>query len=121
MDQAAIQELGLPNSFQAVQDQVSRADARGCRFTRCLLMAWDFSAEPDFEVKLDWVRAFVASEIEPLDLVFSKGVARYRSHPVFERHVRPLQQQVKDHGLWACHLGPELGGLGYGQVKLALL
>jgi acyl-CoA dehydrogenase len=24
-------------------------------------------------------------------------------------------------GLWACHLGPELGGLGYGQLKLALL
>jgi acyl-CoA dehydrogenase len=34
---------------------------------------------------------------------------------------RPLQQQVRDRGLWACHLGPELGGAGYGQVKLALL
>ena len=28
---------------------------------------------------------------------------------------------MKDHGLWACHLGPELGGQGYGQLKLALL
>ncbi|MEZ5229230.1 MAG: acyl-CoA dehydrogenase family protein [Acidimicrobiales bacterium] len=35
--------------------------------------------------------------------------------------MKPLQQQVKDAGLWACHLGPELGGQGYGQVKLALL
>ena len=25
------------------------------------------------------------------------------------------------HKLWACHLGPELGGPGYGQVKLALV
>ena len=35
--------------------------------------------------------------------------------------LRPLQQQVRDHGLWAAHLKPELGGQGYGQVKLALL
>ena len=35
--------------------------------------------------------------------------------------LRPLQQQVKDQGLWAAHLGPELGGRGFGQVKLALL
>ena len=24
-------------------------------------------------------------------------------------------------GLWATHLGPELGGQGYGQLKLALI
>jgi acyl-CoA dehydrogenase len=35
--------------------------------------------------------------------------------------IKPLQQTVRDHQLWACHLGPELGGPGYGQVKLALL
>jgi hypothetical protein len=28
---------------------------------------------------------------------------------------------TKAQKLWACHLGPELGGQGYGQVKLALL
>jgi acyl-CoA dehydrogenase len=28
---------------------------------------------------------------------------------------------VKAQGLWACHLGPELGGPGYGQLKLALM
>ncbi len=32
--------------------------------------------------------------------------------------VDPLKQQVRDRKLWACHLGPELGGEGYGQVKL---
>src|SRR5690606_30861474 len=35
--------------------------------------------------------------------------------------LRPLQAKVKEQGLWACHLGPELGGAGYGQVKLALM
>ena len=33
----------------------------------------------------------------------------------------PLQQQVRDKGLWACHLGPELGGPGMGQFKLACM
>jgi acyl-CoA dehydrogenase len=39
----------------------------------------------------------------------------------YQKAVRPLQAKVKAQGLWACHLGPELGGQGYGQVKLALM
>ena len=35
--------------------------------------------------------------------------------------LKPLQQKVREQKLWACHLGPELGGQGYGQVKLALM
>src|SRR5690606_27591229 len=35
--------------------------------------------------------------------------------------IKPLQQKVREKGLWATHLPPELGGLGEGQVKLALL
>ena len=35
--------------------------------------------------------------------------------------IPPLQEVVKERGLWATHLGPHLGGPGYGQVKLALL
>ena len=41
--------------------------------------------------------------------------------PTLERIVRPLQQRVREQELWACHLGPELGGPGYGQLKLALM
>src|SRR5690606_16489706 len=41
--------------------------------------------------------------------------------PRFTKLVRPLQQIVKERQLWACHLGPELGGPGFGQVKLALM
>ena len=33
----------------------------------------------------------------------------------------PLREKVKEQGLWACHLGPELGGQGFGQLKLALM
>ena len=33
----------------------------------------------------------------------------------------PLKRIVREQGLWACHLGPELGGAGYGQLKLGLM
>src|SRR5207249_11164753 len=35
--------------------------------------------------------------------------------------IDPLKEEVRRRGLWATHLGPELGGQGYGQLKLALL
>ena len=35
--------------------------------------------------------------------------------------IDPLKDEVRRKGLWASHLGPELGGQGYGQLKLALL
>jgi acyl-CoA dehydrogenase len=77
-------------------------------------MAWDFSTEPEFEAKLEWMRAFVRDEIFPLETL---GL----DHPTFLRAVRPLQEQVKQQGLWAAHLPPELGGGGFGQVKLGLM
>ena len=42
-------------------------------------------------------------------------------NPRNQKLVRPLQAEVKKHKLWACHLGPELGGPGYGQLKLGLM
>ncbi len=82
-------------------------------------MSWDFETEADFQEKLDWVDQFVREEVEPLDMILDDPYDK--SDAVAMGIVKPLQQQVKDAGLWACHLGPELGGQGYGQVKLALL
>jgi acyl-CoA dehydrogenase len=85
-------------------------------------MAWDFETEPDFQQKLDWMDAFVRDEIEPIDLAFRDTGSPYdRKNPVFRKITAPLKDEVKRQGLWACHLGPELGGKGYGQVKLALM
>jgi acyl-CoA dehydrogenase len=81
---------------------------------------WDFSTEPEFQAKLDWTAAFVREEIEPLDLVLSDRTYRPQDDQI-RAIVKPLQQRVRDEGLWASHLGPELGGQGFGQVKLALL
>lgn len=82
-------------------------------------MAWDFETEPEFQKELDWVDAFVRAEVEPLDHVL--GSPYEVQDPKRNALVRPLQAEVKKRGLWACHLGPELGGKGYGQVKLGLL
>src|SRR5215210_4929649 len=79
-------------------------------------MAWDFSTEPEFQEQLDWMRAFVREEIWPIETVFEE-----LGQPRFERAVAPLQDQVKERGLWAAHLPPELGGQGFGQVKLGLM
>ena len=82
-------------------------------------MAWDFETEPEFQQKLDWINDFVRREVEPLDLVIH-NVWDVRD-PVRNKLIRPLQDEVRRQDLWACNLGPELGGAGYGQLKLALM
>ena len=80
---------------------------------------WDFETDPEYQAKLDWVEEFMVDELEPLDLVALDPYDKKNAETMTV--LRPLQQQVRDHGLWAAHLKPELGGQGYGQVKLALL
>ena len=77
-------------------------------------MAWDFATEPEFEEKLVWMRQFVREEIFPLETL---GL----DYDEMLRVIRPLQDQVKERGLWAAHLPPALGGMGYGQVRLGLM
>jgi acyl-CoA dehydrogenase len=83
---------------------------------------WNFQTDPEFQVKLDWMLDFVKRECEPLDYRFPGHGAPYDTgHAEARAAIRPLQSIVKAQGLWACHLGPELGGPGYGQLKLALM
>ncbi len=82
-------------------------------------VAWDFSTEPEFQEQLDWVEHFCRTEIEPLDLVFPG--AAWSRNPKAKALADPLKQQVKDRGLWALFLDEDLGGPGFGQLKLALL
>jgi acyl-CoA dehydrogenase len=82
-------------------------------------MGWDFSTEPEFQKKLDWVEEFCKNEVEPLDLIFPYAV-RSRD-PKIKALVKPLQDQVKEQGLWALFLDEDLGGPGFGQLKLGLI
>jgi acyl-CoA dehydrogenase len=79
-------------------------------------MPWDFSTDPDFQEQLDWMAQFVRDEIWPLETLVAE-----LDQPALERIYEPLQQTVKDRGLWAAHLDPELGGQGFGQLKLGLM
>lgn len=82
-------------------------------------MSWDFSTDPEYAAQLSWVEEFVRNECEPLDLIIKES--HDLRDPVRQALIPPLQEVVKARGLWATHLGPELDGPGYGQVKLALL
>lgn len=82
-------------------------------------MAWDFETDPAFQKELDWIDEFVRSEVEPLAHVIES--AYDTKDPKRNKLIKPLQAEVRKRKLWACHLGPELGGQGYGQVKLALM
>ena len=79
-------------------------------------MAWDFSTEPEFQTRLDWMEEFVRREIWPLESVLAD-----LSDDGLRRAIAPLSEEVKARGLWAAHLPPELGGQGFGQVKLGLM
>jgi acyl-CoA dehydrogenase len=79
-------------------------------------MAWDFSTDPEFQQQLDWMREFVREELWPLETI-----APELDQAGLDRVYAPLQERVKERGLWAAHLPPELGGQGFGQVKLGLM
>jgi acyl-CoA dehydrogenase len=62
------------------------------------------------------MRDFVRDEIWPIETI---------EHEIgqeeLDRIYAPLHARVKERGLWAAHLPPELGGQGFGQVKLGLM
>lgn len=82
-------------------------------------MSWDFETEPEYQAKMDWANQFVREKVEPLDYVLDDP--SNKSDQRAAAIVAPLHAEVRAQGLWATHLDPELGGQGYGQVKLALL
>jgi acyl-CoA dehydrogenase len=77
-------------------------------------MAWDFHTDDAFERQLEWMRGFVREQVYPLETL----ELDWKS---YREAIKPLMAEVKRRGLWAAHLSPELGGQGFGQVKLALM
>eukprot|EP01041_Mallomonas_annulata_P030623 gene30624-52798_t len=66
------------------------------------------------------MRDFVREEIIPLETLAHEWRTP-EGRQVFMKLVAPLKEQVKAQGLWAAHLPPDMGGLGFGQVKLGLM
>jgi acyl-CoA dehydrogenase len=77
-------------------------------------MGWEFSTDAEYQSKLDWALGFVQDQVYPLETLELDDVS-------FRERIAPLQARVKEAGLWAAHLDAELGGQGFGQLKLGLL
>ena len=77
-------------------------------------VSWDFSPDPVFQSKLEWISSFVNDELIPLE-----PLAQEVSEERWQHILEPLKDQVREQGLWACHLEQNLGGQGFGQLALA--
>src|SRR4029079_6791722 len=77
---------------------------------------WDFETEPEFQEKLDWMRSFIDE-----NLVALEPIAHELPVDEWTAVKKSLQDEVKARGLWGGFLDPELGGQGFGQLKLALM
>src|SRR6476469_8719937 len=62
------------------------------------------------------MRRFVREEVWPIEAVEDRV-----TQADLDRINAPLQAEVRQQGLWAAHLPPDLGGQGFGQVKLGLM
>ncbi len=62
------------------------------------------------------MREFIDTQLIPLEPIYDQ--LPRDEWRVVEAH---LQNQVKERGLWGVFLDPELGGAGFGQLKLALM
>jgi acyl-CoA dehydrogenase len=86
-------------------------------------MAWDFTTEPEFAELLEWAESFVTDKVYKVDALWPHDNYKPTADLTAEQRavIGPLKAEVRKRGLWACHLGPELGGQGDGQLKLAML
>jgi acyl-CoA dehydrogenase len=79
-------------------------------------MAWEFETDHEFQQQLDWMNEVVRSQIWPLE-PFAADLAPEQ----LDRALEGVKGEAKERGLWAAHLPPELGGSGFGQVRLGLM
>jgi len=84
----------------------------------------DFSLTPEQERLRALTRQVMEEYVYPAEreLVDAPPDAERRFYPgIPDRVLRPIQQKVKELGLWAPHMPVEVGGMGIGVVGLALM
>jgi len=83
----------------------------------------DFSIDPAFQSKLDWMDQFVREKVYPLEYLYDydKDAPYDTGNAPLRRIIRHLQAEVQAQGLWAAHLPEHLGGSGFGAVKLTYM
>lgn len=83
----------------------------------------DFTIEPEFQAKLDWMEEFVREKVYPLEYLYDydKDAPYDTRNAGLRKIIRHLQKEVQAQGMWAAHLPRHLGGSGFGAVKLTYL
>ncbi|HZG73395.1 MAG TPA: acyl-CoA dehydrogenase family protein, partial [Chondromyces sp.] len=76
---------------------------------------YNFSSTAEQQTMVEKATAFMKEYVYPNE----KYMVPHRGLP--EDILKPLQQKVKDMGLWAAHMPKEAGGTGMGFVSLGLL
>jgi acyl-CoA dehydrogenase len=76
---------------------------------------YNFSPSSEQKEMIEKATAFMEEYVYPNE----KHMIPHRGLP--PEILKPLQQKVKDMGLWAAHMPKEAGGAGLGLVSLALL
>ncbi|MFJ7308906.1 acyl-CoA dehydrogenase family protein [Peribacillus frigoritolerans] len=76
---------------------------------------FDFSPTSQQQEMIEKATAFMEEYVYPNE----KYMVPHRGLP--DQILKPLQQKVKDLGLWAGHMPKEVGGMGMGFVSLGLL
>jgi acyl-CoA dehydrogenase len=105
--------------WSPVTSRLDRGIQRRAQESKETTMAW-ISKRPEYQKVLAGPTSSSARESSHSDLAFP----HLQFVPLNDKRrkvIDPLKEEVRRKGLWATHLGPELGGQGYGQLKLALL
>ncbi|WP_078428646.1 acyl-CoA dehydrogenase family protein [Alkalihalobacterium alkalinitrilicum] len=76
---------------------------------------YNFSPTPEQKEMIDKANAFMDEYVYPNE----KHMVPHRGLP--DDILKPLQQKVKDLGLWGAHLPKDVGGMGTGFLTLGLL
>lgn len=76
---------------------------------------FDFSPSPEQAELIEKAKRFMDEYVYPAETYMRP----HRGLP--DDILKPLQQKVKEQGMWAAHLPKEAGGLGMGNVTLGLL
>jgi hypothetical protein len=80
-------------------------------------MAWDFSTDLEFrEARLG--RAVLPGADRAVDPRVPRRGWPIGRPPAVDRLVDGLKDQVKEQGLWGIFLDKDIGGPGFGQLKL---
>ncbi len=76
---------------------------------------YDFSPTPEQQAVVDKVRRLMDELVYPNE----KHFVPHKGLP--PEILKPLQRRVREEGIWAPHMPKEAGGLGMGNVTLALI